>query len=421
VHQRTAISHTPPPSTGFFCPRIPPLFAGLVAALFLFWYPQAFAQSKTLPSADFEALSLRANEARDADRLEEAIALYKKALALRSSWTEGWWSLGTLFYDEDKYGDAAEAFRKVVQQNAKNGTAHVMLGLCEYELGEEDSALKELGTGRELGVLKDEQLQQVLLYHQGILLLRKERFFAAKEALSTLLRSGAQSDAATLAAGMAVLLIKPVNLPPENTPGRDVILRAGRAESFLAQKKFDEARAEYESLARDYPEFPNIHYAYGRFLLDVNAATEAIAEFQREIQNNPKNTLARLQIAATDYRVDSPAGLAYAKEAVALNPQFPFGHYLLGLLLLDTGDVSHAISELEFAKRFFPQEPSLYFALGSAYARVGRKQEATQARATFKRLQEKASKETEDNVYGSRPSNLEPGKLSGETGNQPRP
>jgi predicted Zn-dependent protease len=50
-----------------------------------------------------------------------------------------------------------------------------------------------------------------------------------------------------------------------------------------------------------------------------------------------------------------------------------------------------AIPELEGAEKVFHRDPRVYFALGSAYSRVGRKQDAARARATFERL----SKETE--------------------------
>ena len=377
------------------------------------------AQSKAASSSDFKTLSAKADAARDANRLDEAVVLYKKALALRSGWTEGWWSLGTLLYDVDKYAQAAKAFRKVVQQNPRNGTAHVMLGLCEYELGTDDAALRELGTGRGLGVLKDEQLQRVLLYHQGILLLRKGKFAAAQESLFALMRSGTQSDEATLATGMAALLIKPPNLPKEGTAGREVVSRTGRAEALLAQRKFEEAEAAYKSLTEEYRDYPNIHYAYGRFLLEIHEVDAAVAEFQLEIKNNPNHVFARLQIAGAKYRLDSAAGLPYAEEAVKLNPQPPFGHYLLGLLYLDTGNFVNAIPELETAGRHFVNEPTVYFALGSAYARAGRKQDAARARATFVRLDRRANKQTAPDVYGESPSGVAPENLGAESDAKP--
>src|SRR5690349_14985790 len=68
--------------------------------LCLFVSVSSFGQSRTA-SQSFESLAKRAAEARDSDRLEEALSLYKRALALRPGWAEGWWSLGTLWYDSN--------------------------------------------------------------------------------------------------------------------------------------------------------------------------------------------------------------------------------------------------------------------------------------------------------------------------------
>src|SRR5881628_2363520 len=83
------------------------------------------------PQQSFEQLKKQADEAREGGRLEEAIRLYRRALARRPNWGEGWWSLATLLYDRDEYAGAARAFRQttVVQPNV--GAPWAMLGLCE--------------------------------------------------------------------------------------------------------------------------------------------------------------------------------------------------------------------------------------------------------------------------------------------------
>lgn len=365
----------------------------------------ASTQTKSL-SPNFAVLSQRAAEARDADRLEEAIVLYKKALALRPKWVEGWWALGTLEYDQNHYAKAAQAFERLMALQPVNGTAHAMLGLCQFELGKDELALKNLLAAEKLGVVKDVQLRKVVLYHEGVLLSRKGRFNSAGEIFTELSKSGVQSDELTLGLGMAALRMRPKDLPGEGAPERKVVRRAGRAEALAAAKKFEEAKQEYTSLVNDYPEFPNIQYARGHFLLELADIDEAVAAFQREIKNSPQNIPARLQIAAARYRLDSANGIKYAQEAIKLDPQEPFGHYLLGLLYLDTGNFSGAISELEIAKRSYAKIPDVYFALGNAYARAGRKQEAVRARATFTRLNAESKKENTDLSDDEQPSGL---------------
>jgi predicted Zn-dependent protease len=76
---------------------------------------------------------------------------------------------------------------------------------------------------------------------------------------------------------------------------------------------------------------------------------------------------------------------------VQLDPKLPFAHYLYGLLLLDTDDYKRAIPELETAKKGITDDPKLYFALGTAYARAGRTADAERARAQFQLLQKGAA------------------------------
>jgi tetratricopeptide (TPR) repeat protein len=345
-------------------------------------------------ASGFTALSTRADAAREAGRLDEAVPLYRKALAIRPAWKEGWWSLGTILYEQDSYKDAAQAFRRLVALDPKNGTAHLMLALCEYQLDADASAMANLRTAKSLGVQKDGGLPQVMTYHEGMLLLRAGRYERAIETLEPLVKAGVEDENLDLAIGMGVLLIRPKEAPAEGSPTRAIVTRAGRAERHYMAKEFADAKREYVALVQEAPAFPNVHYAYGRFLLATEDLDSGIQEFLKEIEAHPEHVRARVQVAATRYRLDSPAGLPFARDVVKLAPDYPFGHYLLGLLYFDTGDLAHAIPELEIAARMLPDEPQFHFALGNAYARAGRAEDAARARAAFTRLNKNATSDT---------------------------
>ncbi len=357
-------------------------------------------------SANFEVVAKRAAEARDANRLDEAVTLYTKALVLRPRWTEGWWSLGTIQYDQDKYAQAAKSFEKLIALDPKNGTAHAMLGLCQFELGKDTPALKNLFAAEKLGIVKDEQLRKVTLYHLGVLQLRAGRFGAARESIGQLIRDQVHTQELTTGMGLAVLLIKPQEAPKEGTPGSDVVERAGEAEVLLWSNEFDQAKQKYTQLTSDYPNYPNLHFAFGRFLLETHETDAAVQEFQLELKRDPKNVNSMLEIATALQLVDAQGGLKYAEGAVKLAPQLPLTHYLLGMLRLNSGDAAGAIPELEIARKSFPDESGVYFSLGNAYARVGRKADATKARAEFTRLSALAPKKSGPVVYGDRPAGV---------------
>jgi predicted Zn-dependent protease len=384
-------------------PRQSSFWASLIGCVILSILPFSTARAAL---ETFATLSAKADAARDAEHLDEAVRLYRRALALRPSWKDGWWSLGTIYYDQDSYAKAAHAFRSLLKADPKNGTGYAMLGLCEFELGEDPAALQSIQTGLSFGLIKDQSMRNVVLYHEGLLLLRKGQFTGAGDALALLASYGERGDQAALALGMAALRILPQDLPAEESQGRRTVFEAGRAEILAAQKKFDDGARIYAQLIAEAPQFPGIHCAYGKYLLQEHLTDEAVAEFQQEIKNNPQQVQSYLEIAAVQYHVDSAAGAQYAEKAVRLQPTLPFAHYLLGLLYADSGDFEKAITQLELAEKSHIHEPDLYYALSRAYSRTGRKADAARARRTFLQLSSQSSG-PEPNIYGEhRPSHV---------------
>ncbi|MGH9338989.1 MAG: tetratricopeptide repeat protein [Acidobacteriota bacterium] len=359
----------------------------LILALLVFSDPLSWAQERVTPPQDFDQVAAQAEAARGASRIEEAMGLYRKALSLKPGWAEGWWYLGTLLYERDAYADAAPAFREAAALNPKVGTAWVMLGLCEFKLGRHQDALEHMQRGRRLGAGAQPQFRHVMLYHEGLLLLDKGEFERAQQTLGLLSDEGVENEDLITALGRSVLRLHSSDLLAGDSALRQLVRRAGRAEYLAGQKKFREALGEYERLTTEFPQGRNVHYALGRFFVTSQPDPErAVAAFQRELENSPDHVPAHLGIAAVKSSSDPAAALRHAEEAVQLNPRIPLGHYLLGSLLLDANQTERAIRELEIARRSFPNEPSVYYALGRAYARANRKQDAEHARATFKRL-----------------------------------
>ena len=354
--------------------------------------PSPIAKGST-SSAQFQKLSARAMADLDADKLDDAIPLLHKALMLNPRWVEGWWSLGTAYYDQDRYAEAAFAFQKVVALDSKHGTAHAMLGLCDFELGEDVAALKEIEVAKGYGTDIDPQLRDVVFYHEGLLLQRAGRFVQSQQAFSSLCIEEHSSGLMIPALGMAALHLRDKTLPsPESDEGQAIQI-VGHATCFAAQKDFVSASREFTLAASRFPKLPYVHYAYGRALLDAENVNGAVEEFKRELAVGHDPILPRLQIAAAEYKTDSASGLPYAKEAVQLAPQMPFAHFLLGLLLLNTGEFEKAVPELENASKGLPDQPDVFWSLASAYGHVGRTHDALKARAEFARLKQKAAQE----------------------------
>jgi tetratricopeptide (TPR) repeat protein len=326
-------------------------------------------------------LEEKAKAARESNRLDEAVVLYKKAVEQRPDWAEGWWYLGTMLYDQDAYAEAAGALEHAARLNPESAVAFAMLGLSEAKLGRDRDALEHIETGLKLGAGSQADLAPVLQYTKGTLLLAAGKFGDAQQTLDALARKGETQEELIVALGCAVLGIRTVDQSP-----RGIVRHAGWAEHYAARGEFTDAAREYAALAAEAPKFRDVQFAYGRFLLANHQDDKAVEAFQHEIENTPNHLLARLGIAGIKLKTDPAAGLPYAEQAVKLAPALAEPHYLLGALLLDTGDTDRAIRELEAARKLAPDEAKVYFELSLAYAKVQRKDDAARARAEFTRL-----------------------------------
>lgn len=333
----------------------------------------------------FEQISKEAAQARESNRLEDAVRLYRRGVKLRPAWAEGWWYLGTTLYEMDRCAEAREPLRRLVSLEAKNGPGWALLGLCEYQEREYERALDHLQRGRLLGLGGNKQLTSVSAYHAVLLLTRFEQFEDAFQTLLPFTREGNESPSIIEAVGLAVLRLPylPHEMPPDK---RELVVKAGRAGYDAGARRTADARREFEDLVARYPQEPNVHYAFGSFLL-AEEPDAALREFQREIEISPNHVPARLQMAF-EYlkRGDADAGLSWAEQATRMAPKLFAARNALGRLLVEKGDLVRGVQELETAVKLAPDSPDTRYALASAYAKAGRKTEAARERAEFQRL-----------------------------------
>jgi tetratricopeptide (TPR) repeat protein len=334
-------------------------------------------------SRDFEALAKSAQTARESGRLEEAEGLYREALAKQPEWVDRHRALGTLLYERKRYAEARDHFDLVAQARPGEGMPLAYRGLCEYHSGLLEAARASLEVARARG-LTDRKLLLVATLHLAILRTRFSHFEGAYALLEQYANGGVDHPALTLAFGLSLLRI-PL-LPDEVAQAqRELILMAGRAGFHMAQGSSG-ARRAFEELVSRYPTTPNVHYAYGTYLLKVDRDAARI-EFRRELRLSPTHREAKLQIAFEEVRRgNAQEGERLAREVVAQVPDFFAAHLALGRALLELDRVGEAISALERAVTLAPDSPQSHFSLSLAYRRAGRPEDATRERTEFVRL-----------------------------------
>ncbi len=338
------------------------------------------------PSADLEAFKERGDAAREANRLEEAAAVYRDGVREHPRWIEGHWYLGTLSYELGRYGVCRTALQQVVRVQVENGAAWAFKGLCEFQLKEYTAALHDLTRASELGVGDAASLLAVVGYHRAILLARAGQYERAFDVDAGFIRGGNASPEILTALGIVMLRL-PL-LPADVPPGKqDMVNLAGRAGAMGMGLNREAALPLFQQLVATYPDVPNVHYAYGTFLAR-DRPDEAIEQFRRELAVSPRHALAHVQIAQELVkRSDYTGATPHAVEAARLAPRNFLARKVLGQVKLETGDIAGAIVELEAARSLEPSSPSVRFQLARAYQRGGRTADAQRERAEFSRLE----------------------------------
>lgn len=342
-------------------------------------------QAATAPPS-FEELARRADAAREAGRLDEAVQLYRQGLALRPRWTEGLWATGTITYELDRFAECADAFARLVSAEPLMGPAWALRGLCEFGRAAYGPAGEHLEKALSLGLPPREELTRVARYHQALLLVREAKFDLAIAPLSALLQVQAPTTDLELACGL-VLLRRPTLPWAIPAPELDLVRRAGEAYCAHLARHPEIAGPRFEALIASHPRERYLHYGYGLTLAQQGSAA-AIAEFRREMELFPDDVLARVELAfALLTRGESAEALAPAEEAARLAPGLFAAHLVLGRALVDEGALERGILELEQAATLAPHIPAISLALARAYARAGRPAEAEEANERFQQLE----------------------------------
>lgn len=343
------------------------------------------------PIQNFEQIARQADAARNADQVQKAIDLYKEGVRLHPAWSEGWWELGSLFYDQDQFSEAEASFRRFVTTTHKPEPAYAFLGLCEYETKDYARSLQHFRMWAGKGWGGTPELIDVAIFHFALLLTREGRFVESLYLLATEVQRRGHAPALAEAMGLASLRMK--NLP-EDYPAeqREMVWLAGNSALYAALPPNDFARAdEYaHRLALHYGQAPNVHYYLGTLLGFEDKKTEAEREFRRELDVSPQHVAALLELARMDLEADHlPEALDFAKRAVEFEPKNADAHHVLGRVLLASDHAEESARELETAKQLAPDGATIRSHLAMAYFRLGRKDEAKAEMAAFSVLKAK--------------------------------
>src|SRR5215217_6377277 len=244
---------------------------------------------------------------------EAAVSAFETARTMRPDTPDPLIDLSIVYFQTSQFDKGIEPLQRVIASDARNASAHHMLGKTRFMMGEFDKAARELQETLRL-TPGDYDAEYTL----GLCYLKQKNVTHAGQLYERMVdRMG-------------------------NRPALRVLIgRAFRETGFLA-----ESIEEFKKAIALDPKFPRVHYYLGLTYLYKDGA-------------------ARIPDATEEFKI----------ELVA-NPDEYFANYYLGILYIMERKFEPAIGLLAKAVNKQPNNPDPYFHLGQAYQGSGKHKEA---------------------------------------------
>ena len=295
----------------------------------------------------------------------EAIAFYRKAMALNPAMPRLRYNLGLAYFKAGEYKDTILQLRPLLKtQPPSSDEAQqltVLLGMSHFGLGEYAAAAPYLKKAAD----RDTQNLPLLLTLAHSCLLSKQ-YQCVLDEFHRIIALNPDSAEAHMLAG----------------------------EALDEMKETINATREFRAAVQANPKEPNVHFGLGYMLWKQGQNQEAAQEFQAELDNFPEHGLAMLYLADSDIKMNRlEDARPLLEKVVKINPTNSMGHLDLGIVYTKAGQREDALRELKTVIALKPDDVSAHWRLGLLYQSMGKTVEAKTEFDKSKRLNETADED----------------------------
>jgi tetratricopeptide (TPR) repeat protein len=338
-------------------------------------------------SPSFDELSKSAQQAYDAQHDDDAARLYAQAVKLKPDFTQGWWAIGMIDYQHDRYPECRDALTRMVALDATAAPGFALLGLCEFRTKQYDLSFEHLKKAHMLVPVREAggPLLDMANFHLVMLLTQQGAFELAQDMAIQVALKQRDNPEMMFAAGLACLRMAVL---PEEVPQnqRQVVAMAGKAYWDLITQPPEQTEADFKALVAAYPKFPNVHFFYATYLA-AHHPEESVPEFLAELKVQPDSVPSRVSLALRYITEGKTAeALKYAREAIALSPDSVGCQLALGEALKAGGDDKNALLAYQEAEKLDPESAKVRLYLVNAYRAVGQVDDMRREREEYERI-----------------------------------
>jgi tetratricopeptide (TPR) repeat protein len=286
-------------------------------------------------------------------QFEGAISEYKTALRQSPALVDARLNLALCYYKMGRIDDATLQLEKVHAENPGSHQAVLLLGDCYMQMGREKDVIR---------ILKPEEEKYpddlAVAYLLGTALIRQKRVEEGQVLVDRILRNGDSAEAH---------------------------LMLGTAK--MGASDFAGARDEFAKANALNPHLPEVHVLYAKALMLTGDSDLSEKEFAAELQVDPFNFDANLQLGAMAKQEQNyEQAKKYFERAAETRPGDPGVRYQLALLSVDEGALDKARETLEGLVKESPQFLEAHVTLALVYYRLKRPEESKREREIVQKL-----------------------------------
>jgi tetratricopeptide (TPR) repeat protein len=334
-------------------------------------------------------------------KLDEAAAGFAAVVKQSPGFAEAYFNLGLVRQQQGRFDDAIPSFQKALTLQPKLHGANLFLGITEFRLNH----LEKAGSAVQKETVaypKDANAWMWL----GVVRLAQDRAEEAADALDRADKLKPNDQDILYHRGRAHLLVSKdsyaemFKIDPHSWRVHRVLAQANAE----ADRHVD-AIAEYEAAIKLAPTQPGLHEELGSEYRNANKIPEAEAAFQRELEIDPENVLARYKLGAVAVEQgDGAKGKELMEAAQREKPGLAHMDYNLGRAEMLLGNDAAAAGHFETTVKTDTTPEVVeqaWYQLGTIYRRQRRMDEARSAMATFQKLKDEEAGKSQERMKKS--------------------
>jgi tetratricopeptide (TPR) repeat protein len=353
------------------------------------------AQSTSQPATpEFRS----ATEAMRAGNLDTAATGFAAVVRQTPTFAEAHFNLGLVNQERGRYEEAIGSFQRALALKPRLHGANLFLGITQFRLNQLDKA--HAAVAKETANFPQDAAAWMWL---GVVCLAQEHAEEAAGALDKAAKLKPDDQDIQYHRGRAHLLVsKDAYAKMFKIDTHSWLVHRVLAQANAEAERHVDAITEYEAAIKLAPTQPGLHEELGSECRNANKIPEAEQAFQRELEIDPQNVLARYKLGAIAVeKGDGARGKELMEAAQREKPGLVHLDYNLGRAEMLLGNDTAAADHFERTVKTDTTPEVVeqaWYQLGTIYRRQRRMDEARNAMSTFQKLKDAEADKSQERM-----------------------